>query len=112
MGLSAVVFRPGFDDLGEPESVLAQDSIGSVTMVGHLRERASQCIGKDSLVVSRVLYSGTHSGDEIPHTEMASLLLEIRTLEQDDDNDVRRFCSIMSELTEAALAHDASITFI
>ena len=59
MGLDAVIYDQ------KEERQLACKRLGNVSQVAFLRESASRILGAQSLVVSRVLYDATHSGDSL-----------------------------------------------
>ena len=46
--------------------VAVHKRIGNIVLVGTLREQTSQVLEERSIILSKVLYSGTHCGDSIP----------------------------------------------
>ncbi len=104
MGLDAVVYD-------ENEAELASKRVGNISHVTYLREVAARSLGVQSIVVSKVLYSGTHSGDCLTVAELQPLATELRIIESTGDADVRAFAHDMLELVHAALSRDRPIHF-
>lgn len=90
--------------------------IGNIDLVNWLRERASQILEDRSIVLSKVLYSGSHSGDSIPVEEACALRDELFQLgpyaEPDDDGCLSQFVTDMLELVEAARREGNPIVFV
>jgi hypothetical protein len=89
--------------------------IGNISSVNALRCDAERALNKDSIILSKVLYSGTHSGDVIPFTSVPSLqeellILKIRA-DQTKSQVLMNFASDMQELAAAALREANPIVF-
>ena len=106
MGLDAVIYA----DENE-ESELASKRLGSVSQVAFLRESVARTLGAQSMVVSKILYDGTHSGDSLTVPELQPLALELRALEGTRDTEVQAFARDMLELVHTALSHERPIHF-
>jgi hypothetical protein len=106
MGLDAVIYT---DENEECE--LASKRIGNVAQVAFLREFATRALGAPSLLVSKVLYSGTHCGDLLDVSELQPLASELKVLERTADADVQTFARDMLELVQTALSHERPIHF-
>jgi hypothetical protein len=112
VGLSAVVLHPSAEGSIEPGLVLAEARLGNMSMIGHLRERANQASPEHSLLVERVLYSATHSGDTLDPDLFSAIRDEVSVLEGDGDPDVQRFCAGMRELLDIATEQHVPILFV
>jgi hypothetical protein len=69
-----------------------------------------------SILLSKVLYSGSHSGDSIPVEQTLALrdeLLQLKdSVEQPDCDHMKQFVSDMLELVEAARQEGNPIVFV
>lgn len=96
--------------------IAADKRIGNIALVQILREQASLILGDGSIVLSKVLYSGTHGGDSIPVEQTAALrdeLLQLgRCAEEPDGGYLKQFASDMLELVEAARREGNPIVFV
>lgn len=108
MGLDAVIYS---DDKQESASQLAHKRIGNVATVVFLRDHATRSLGAQSLVVSRILYDGTHCGDSLAVSELQRLAAELEILELASDRDVQTFARDMLELVHTASIHERPIHF-
>lgn len=75
MGLDATVWA---DD--DCNSELASVRIGNVSLIGDLRKEIRLMSGSFPAILDRVLYSGSHCGDEIPADLVAELRQELLRL--------------------------------
>lgn len=95
--------------------VAISKSIGNITLVGRLREEAQAVLDEDSVVLSKVLYSGTHTGDTLDSRVFARLERELSSLArhagQTGSERLQRFASDMNELLAAARAENNPIVF-
>lgn len=94
MGLDAVVYlRPGnakdsrlltgdHTELSLDETPAIHKRLGNASMIAWIADEALQLLGKDSVLFSKVLYSGTHSGDSVRHVELNKLESEIKVLRE------------------------------
>jgi hypothetical protein len=108
MGLDAVIYS---DDKEESESQLAHKRIGNIATVVFLRDYATRTLSAQSLVVSKVLYDGTHCGDSLAVSELQQLAVELQVLERASETDVQTFARDMLALVHTALSHERPIHF-
>lgn len=84
---------------------IAVRRIGNMSLVATLREEAERVLGGHSIIVSKVLYSGTHAGDSIPCDLIPALDNELVLLGRfANENDARYLKQFISDLTELAAA--------
>ncbi len=105
MGLDATVWA---DDENEHE--LAGVRIGNIAHVGELRKEVADLPADYPLISGRVLYSGSHCGDEIEAGEVAALQAELQRLPNGSEY-LSQFRAELLELCEVALKHGRAITF-
>jgi hypothetical protein len=96
MGLDAVIYD------AQEEHELASKRLGNVSHIAFLREYAIHMLGTESLVVSKILYNGTHSGDSLAVSELQPLTSELLALEQTADRSAQTFARDMLELVHTA----------
>lgn len=58
----------------------AEHRLGNITAVSALREEATRLVGPNSMLVQKVLYSGTHSGDAIAGKSVSDLAVELESI--------------------------------
>jgi len=96
--------------------IAADKRIGNIALVSWLRERASLVLKDRSIVLSKVLYSGSHSGDSIPVEQTLALRDELLQLggsvEQPDRDHMKQFVTDMLELVDAARREGNPIVFV
>ena len=96
--------------------IAADKRIGNIALVSWLRERASLVLKDRSIVLSKVLYSGSHSGDSIPVEQTLALRDELLQLggsvEQPDRDHMKQFVTDMLELVDAARRVGNPIVFV
>ena len=89
--------------------------IGSMTLVATLREEAERVLDSHSIIVSKVLYSGTHGGDSIPCDLIPALENELlllgRFANENDSRHLKQFISDMTELAAASKSEGNPIVF-
>jgi hypothetical protein len=87
--------------------------LGNIAEIAELRESIPSVLGPDSLIVSRVLYSDTHAGDEIKTAEIETLQAELTDLRRvvSCGKSLRTFIESMAELAVTAQAEGRSIIF-
>jgi hypothetical protein len=105
MGLDAVIF-------GRDERELASKRVGNVAHVGFLRDATTAVLGSQSVVVTKILYSATHSGDSLAKSELEPLARELQILQSSSEADVRSFACAMLDLVQLALKHETTICFV
>ena len=137
MGLDATVYRCGRNlpdsvrgltfeldpETGEPvlqdqddhllrEFVACHRRLTNVGGAGMLHaELAKLGTPADSLLLARVLFSGSHCGDDIPLDEVPRLQAEIAAVSPRAQERVAEFLQDMSDLCTAAIAEGNAITF-
>jgi len=109
--------EPAFEQKFPRESrIAANKRIGNLALVSWLRERAFLVLKDRSIVLSKVLYSGSHSGDSIPVEQTIELRNELLQLggsvEQPDREHMKQFVTDMLELVEAARREGNPIVFV
>ncbi len=81
-------------------------------MIAHLQAIAEKAqLPKDSILRSKVLYSGTHCGDIIPHNELPLLRDELRALSSASASDLRVFLDAFESLLQCAEREENPIVF-
>jgi|tagenome__1003787_1003787.scaffolds.fasta_scaffold20112069_1 hypothetical protein len=95
--------------------IAVKKRLGNVALVASLKETADRFLGSQSLVVSKVLYSGTHCGDCIPVQLIPQLESELMLLGRHaqacGDHNLIRFVVAMGELAKAAIREGNPIVF-
>ena len=105
MGLDAIIYD-------KSEQQIASLRIGNISQVAFLRGIASSVLGEQSVVVSKILFSGSHSGDSLTFDELEPLASELHRLEVASDADLQEFARGMLELVHTALKHERPICFV
>jgi hypothetical protein len=86
--------------------------LGNLSGIAWLRETVGDLLrNPESIVQSRVLYSGTHSGDSITLNELPRLRDEIGLLKSCGPPELRAFIDAMESLMDAAEAEGNPIVF-
>ena len=106
MGLDAVIYDE------KEERQLAAKRLGNVSHVASLRECAIRTLGVQSLVVSKVLHEGTHSGDPLMTADLQPLTAELESLKLVHDAAIQVFARDMLELVQAAKSCGRPIQFV
>ena len=132
MGLDAVVYegktrqvqRKGGQEYveGNTSSVDSQEvtaihkRLGNASMIASVADEIRPFIEKDSLLLSKVLYSGSHSGDKIGVEDIDKLESEINDTRAKSGGSlslaVENFFEDMSDLVEKAREEGSPIVFI
>jgi hypothetical protein len=96
-----------------------QKRIGNIALVNLLRAELERILGRSSagtLLISKVLYSGTHSGDIISKEDLGSLRHEIELVRGITDpktsSELDSFLADMEELVTASEQHGNPIVFL
>jgi len=108
---------PEHDGKFPREAFIAREFwIGNVSSVAGLRHELFAITGKDdSILQTKCLYSGSHSGDVIEIEQMPALEFEIRDLLQHQlsrSSKLPFFLSGMQQLIEAAKKENNPIVFV
>ena len=107
-----------FDESCEHRGYLVSERLGNVTAVTHLRRfiRALQADPgpRFPVLLAKVVYDGTHSGDWIPSDKAAELLAEVNTIVHSGDIlsvPEKEFFASMKRLCEASIKTGNPIVF-
>lgn len=98
----------------DQEREAAHARLGNIAMISALREEIGRFLGPQSLLYTKVLYSGTHSGDFIPITQLPDLLEEISRVRKasNQSRDLRDFLDRIEKLAQIALHERNPIVFV
>ncbi|MFZ0732059.1 MAG: hypothetical protein WAM79_07020 [Candidatus Sulfotelmatobacter sp.] len=98
---------------------VVEKRIGNIALVNLLRAEMERILGRQSsetLLIRKVLYSGTHSGDIISNEDLTSLKHEIASVRGTTAHrlspDLERFLADMEELIAASERHGNPIVFV
>ena len=102
----------------EHEGILVSEFLGNITRAQHVREFLRGLQGdpgpKFSILLKKVVYDGTHTGDWIPIKESPALLKEVNTVLHSSDilaDSEKEFFTNMKLLCEASIATGNPIMF-
>ncbi|HZR18471.1 MAG TPA: hypothetical protein VFE51_14355 [Verrucomicrobiae bacterium] len=104
MGLDVSIFDNN-------EQRLATKRIGNVAHVARLRDLAAARLGSKSLVVSKMLYDGNHSGDSLPVADLGQLATELLVLEEASEQEMQAFAREMLGIVRIARQHERPVCF-
>ncbi len=92
---------------------LVEKRLGNVASVAHVRQFLESDYRQSfPLLLERVLYSGTHSGDWVAASDVPQLLAETRKLQDlTSDPGIARFTNDLVELADASIATGNPIVF-
>lgn len=87
--------------------------LGNIAEINALREEVAQLVPAESVVLEKVLHSGTHSGDTIPAALVSQLSAELDSINNADESspELRRFVGALEELIRAAKDEGNPIVF-
>jgi hypothetical protein len=98
---------------------VVEKRIGNIALVNVLKAELEGILGEsgsETLLISKVLYSGTHSGDVISTDELDSLRQEIALVRGiagcRKSSELEGFLADMDELADAAKRHGNPIVFV
>ena len=106
MGLDATVWA---DD--ECEEELAGTRVGNMAYVWTLRDDEAALEGDYPLLLGRVLYNGTHCGDEIAAQDVDTLRAELQRLPPNCSAELDQFRAEFLQLCQVALAYGRAVSF-
>jgi len=87
--------------------------LGNVAEIASLRELIGTALNpRDSLILSRVVCSGSHSGDSITLYDLPQLRDEVRLLKSQCMPGLHEFLESLDALLEAAEAEQNPIVFV
>lgn len=114
--LSDPNLEPAFErEFPRETRIAVQKRIGNIALVAALREDAKQVLEDHSIILSKVLYSGTHSGDSIPFNLTSALEAELfrlrRYAEQNHVDHLKQFVTDMQDLVGGAKREGNPIVF-
>ncbi|MBF0548448.1 MAG: hypothetical protein HQM08_28695 [Candidatus Riflebacteria bacterium] len=93
--------------------VATSKRLGNHDEIRYLREKISEIFsGKGSVILERVLYSASHSGDVIPSSEFFKLREEIRQLRMLPDASLNSFVESMVTLINCGILEENPIVFV
>ena len=92
----------------------AERRLGNITEIAELREQITRLRGPESVIVQKVLRSGTHSGDSIPLDSIPALSAELNSIRnsREQSPELRRFVTSLEELIRAAKNEGNPIVFM
>lgn len=98
----------------DQEREAAHARLGNIAMISALRDEVGRLVGPQSLLYTKVLYDGTHSGDFIPITQLPDLLEEISRVRKasNQSRDLRDFLDSTEKLAQIALHERNPIVFV
>jgi hypothetical protein len=88
--------------------------LGNIAAISALRDEATPLIGPESILLRKVIYSGTHSGDMIPLESLPLLSAELESISNANQQspELRHFIRSLQELIRAANHEGNPIVFI
>lgn len=88
--------------------------LGNAALIGTVNDEVSQLIGPESFLARKILYSGTHSGDVIPLSDLAELSAELDSIRKTGKGSpyLLDFLSAFEELIQAAKEERNPIVFV
>jgi hypothetical protein len=110
MGLDAIVYH-----LDSDETPAVHKRLGNVGTISALAAEVLPVVGTDSVLIKRVFYSGSHSGDRVPLEELNRLEAEINVLRKNlPERSVflERFLNDVSHLINKAREEGMPIEFV
>lgn len=113
-----MTYKDGSSIFSHGSSEVVSKPFGNLAQIGYLRRTLLENFPQlsSSIIVTKILYSGSHSGDVIPHTELALLKKEIefvrRGKAQGERRDLDRFLLELDELIAAAELEGNPIAFV
>ena len=108
MGLDASVYR---DD--DEEDPIASVRLGNIALIFYLFEAISKKTPNARILLTKVLYSGSHCGDWLTTEEARQVKRELDEVSQtiNGDMEVEAFISRFRGIVDVALQNDRPITF-
>ena len=95
--------------------IAVEKRIGNMAQVAAIREETERVLDGHSIIVSKVLYSGTHAGDSIPLDLIPALENELlllgRFATENDASPLKQFVGDMTDLAAAARSERNPIVF-
>lgn len=98
--------------------IAMQKQMGNASMISWLFEQIAAALTNlpDSAILTKVLYSATHSGDAIHAPDFPQLLREVELVRRwysgHPNTDIERFLSNLEELVDVAREQDNPIVFV
>ena len=91
-----------------------EQRLGNIAEISALKEEASRLIGPESVLIQKILFSETHSGDTIPLTNLAQLSVELDIIRGTgrESPQLQHFVAALEELVQAATDEGNPIVFV
>ena len=86
--------------------------LGTVAEIGRLRDLIEKRFRGSSLIIDRILFSGSHSGDSIGLHEIPRLKIELAQLKLQQEQEFSLFVEAMEALVIAAETEQNPIVFV
>ena len=109
MGLDARVAK--VDKEGNILVCFADERLGNIAAVAEVREELSKYLSANSVMLSRVIYSGSHSGDCLDVGLVQKLHREMEGLPTNLTEATQEFLKGLFNIVKAALDHNLPIDF-
>jgi bifunctional DNase/RNase len=107
MALDAAVYR---DD--DCEHQLGHVFLGNISAIADVRQELKHLLASDSLLLTRVVYDGTHTGDSLASAELPELLAEISVAEQQRPSPhTLEFLRKLRQIAQVAQQHRRPLMF-
>jgi hypothetical protein len=109
--------RWGYDWGCKHHGYLVKSRIGNVSLVAYVSEQLEAAkrrrIGDFAILLSKVVYSGSHAGDCLTNDDAQLILAELQALKSlgNGDKTIRDFAATMHKLCEASIASGNHIMF-
>ena len=100
-----------------PGGILLRHYLGNISLIGLLRDKLEQDSSRFELLITKVVYSGSHAGDYVPAHKIPKLQKELQSLNNfngrssSEKHFLNDFQSKMSELATFALSVKKPIVF-
>jgi hypothetical protein len=100
-----------------PNGILVHHRLGNISAIGELRQALGRNADAFPIILSKVIYSGSHGGDHLEVFEVELLkrelepLTELHTTDPDDEPFLRHFEHQLRDLIDWALRTKKPISF-
>lgn len=105
---------PGLGHLRREDVIAVKKRLGNISLIAFLRDNIRRVLSATSVILSKVLYDGTHSGDIIYEEDIELLAREIHFLKIQNiqkSDELLEFISDMEALVAAAREQGNPIVF-
>lgn len=111
-----VFFIDENNDFSEQDFIAISRRLGNLETVNYLYQKISEVLSvRESVILQKILYSGSHSGDKIDLTEIDRLELEIKLIREkfnSEDSCVLNFTDSLSKLCLVSIKERNPIIFV